>query len=255
LPLERRTEASARIAQPHFFCRLIYFLTHLKGRFMSQEQWTAVDSYFSDALVPSDAALDATLKSSADGGLPSINVAPNQGKLLHLLAKIKNAKRILEIGTLGGYSTIWLARALPADGALISLESNPDYANLARKNIELAGLSKVVSVVVGTAVQSLERLIEAETESFDLVFIDADKESNPAYLELSLRLSRPGTVIIGDNVVRKGRVVDPDNHDPDVVGVRKYFELAGANPRLDTTAVQTVGSKGWDGFSITVVTA
>ncbi|TKC78938.1 O-methyltransferase [Trinickia terrae] len=222
---------------------------------MSQEQWNAVDSYFSGALVPSDAALDATLKSSEEAGLPTINVAPNQGKLLHLFARIKNARRILEIGTLGGYSTIWLARALPSDGTLISLESNAEYAELARRNIESAGLSKVVSVVVGTAVQSLERLIEAETEPFDLVFIDADKESNPAYLQLSLKLSRPGTVIIGDNVVRKGRVADPGNHDPDVVGVRQYFELLGANPRLDTTAVQTVGAKGWDGFSVTVVSA
>lgn len=222
---------------------------------MNQEQWTAVDGYFSQTLVPSDAVLDTTLQSSADAGLPSINVAPNQGKLLHLIAKIKNAKRILEIGTLGGYSTIWLARALPLDGTLISLESNAEYADLARKNIELAGLSQRVTVVVGTAVQSLERLVEEKAEPFDLVFLDADKESNPAYLRLSLALSRAGTVIIGDNVVRKGRVGDPDNQDPDVIGVRKFFELVSSDPRLDTTAVQTVGAKGWDGFSITVVSA
>lgn len=222
---------------------------------MNQEQWTAVDGYFSQTLVPSDAVLDVTLHSSADAGLPSMNVAPNQGKLLHLIAKIKNAKRILEIGTLGGYSTIWLARALPSDGTLISLESNAEYADLARKNIEMAGLSHCVTVVVGAAVRTLERLVEEKAEPFDLVFIDADKENNPAYLRLSLALSRAGTVIIGDNVVRKGRVGDADNQDPDVIGVRKFFELAGSDPRLDTTAVQTVGAKGWDGFSITVVSA
>lgn len=222
---------------------------------MNQEQWNAVDCYFSDALVTSDSALDATLKSSAEAGLPTINVAPNQGKLLHLIARIKNARRILEIGTLGGYSTIWLARALPSDGTLISLESNAEYAELARRNIDSAGLSKTVSVIVGMAVHSLQRFIEANTEPFDLIFIDADKESNPAYLQLSLKLSRPGTVIIGDNVVRKGRVADPHNHDPDVIGVRQYLELLGAEPRLHTTAVQTVGVKGWDGFSLTVVCA
>jgi predicted O-methyltransferase YrrM len=206
-------------------------------------------------LVPSDAVLDATLRSSAEAGLPPINVAPNQGKLLHLLARIQNAKRILEIGTLGGYSTIWLGRALPAGGALVSLESNPAYAELARKNIEAAGLAQQVTVVVGAAVRSLQRLVDEKAEPFDLVFIDADKENNPEYLRLSLLLSRPGTVIIADNVVRKGRVADERIDDPDVAGVRKYFEVASSNPRLDTTAVQTVGAKGWDGFSITVVGA
>jgi predicted O-methyltransferase YrrM len=222
---------------------------------VNQDQWTAVDDYFSRTLVPSDSVLDATLRSSAEAGLPSINVAPNQGKLLHLLAKVKNAKRILEIGTLGGYSTIWLGRALPSDGSLISLESNAEFADLARKNIAAAGLAHQITVVVGAAVQSLQRLVDEKAEPFDLVFIDADKENNPEYLRLSLLLSRAGTVIIGDNVVRKGRVVDEKINDPDVIGVRKYFELAGSDPRLDTTAVQTVGAKGWDGFSITVVSA
>jgi predicted O-methyltransferase YrrM len=222
---------------------------------VNQEQWTTVDDYFSRTLVASDKVLDATLKSSAEAGLPSINVAPNQGKLLHLLARISNARRILEIGTLGGYSTIWLARALPSDGVLISLEFNAEYAGLARKNIEAAGLSQQVTVVVGAATQSLQKLVDDKAEPFDLVFIDADKENNAEYLRLSLLLSRPGTVIIGDNVVRKGRVADEDVNDPDVLGVRKYFELASSDPRLDTTAVQTVGAKGWDGFSITVVSA
>jgi predicted O-methyltransferase YrrM len=220
---------------------------------MSQEQWSAVDEYFARVLVPSDPALDATLKTSAECGLRAINVAPNQGKFLHLLAKIKGARRILEIGTLGGYSTIWLARALPADGTLVSMEVNQVHAEIARKNIETAGLSSVVTVVVGPAVRSLERLIEDKVEPFDLVFIDADKESNPDYLKLSVKLSRPGTVIVGDNVVRNGRVVDEKNNDPDVLGVRSFLELLAADSRLTTTAVQTVGSKGWDGFSISVV--
>jgi len=220
---------------------------------MSQEQWSAVDEYFARVLVPSDPALDATLNTSAESGLRAINVAPNQGKFLHLLAKIKGARRILEIGTLGGYSTIWLARALPADGTLVSLEVNPGHAEIARKNIETAGLSSVVTVMVGAAVRSLERLIEDKVEPFDLVFIDADKESNPDYLKLSVKLSRPGTVIVGDNVVRNGRVADEKNNDPDVLGVRSFLELLAADSRLTTTAVQTVGSKGWDGFSISVV--
>lgn len=222
---------------------------------MNQVQWDAVDRYFGDALVPTDAVLEATLQVSAQAGLPSIHVAPNQGKLLYLLARISRANRILEIGTLGGYSTIWLGRALPANGALISLESNAAYAELARCNIESAGLAALVTVMLAPAIHSLERLIETEAKPFDLVFIDADKENNSAYLQLALKLSHPGTVIIGDNVVRKGRVADPDNHDLDVVGVRGYIDLLAANPHLDTTVVQTVGTKGWDGFSITVVSS
>ncbi|KLU24634.1 methyltransferase [Caballeronia mineralivorans PML1(12)] len=220
---------------------------------MSQERWSAVDEYFARVLVPSDPALDATLKTSAESGLRAINVAPNQGKFLHLLAKIKGARRILEIGTLGGYSTIWLARALPADGTLVSMEVNPGHAEIARKNIETAGLSSVVTVMVGPAVRSLERLIEDKVEPFDLVFIDADKESNPDYLKLSVKLSRPGTVIVGDNVVRSGRVADEKDNDTDVLGVRSFLELLAADSRLTSTAVQTVGSKGWDGFSISVL--
>lgn len=222
---------------------------------MHQEHWNAVDDYFTRTLVPPDAALDGALKSSAEAGLPSIHVAPNQGRLLYLLAKIGRARRILEIGTLGGYSTIFLARALPSDGILISLESNADYAILARRNIEAAGLSDRVDVVVGTAVESLEHLIDSRAEPFDFVFIDADKANNPAYLNLSLKLAHAGTVIVGDNVVRKGRITDPQDQDPDVAGVCRYLEALGADPRLESTAVQTVGSKGWDGFSITVVSA
>ena len=220
---------------------------------MNQQQWTDIDNYFVQALIPADRALDATLQTSAEAGLPTINVAPNQGKLLYLLARIQGARRILEIGTLGGYSTIWLARALPKDGTLISLEANSEYAALARNNIDAAGLSGVASVHVGPAVQSLEALIEEKSEPFDFIFIDADKQHNPDYLKLSLKLSRPGSVIIADNVVRKGGVVNPESHDPDILGVRHYFELLGKAESLESTAIQTVGSKGWDGFAITVV--
>lgn len=222
---------------------------------MTHAQWNAVDDYFTAALKLSDDVLDATLKSSTDAGLPEIAVAPNQGKLLYLLAKIAGAKRVLEIGTLGGYSTIWLARALPSDGTLVSLEFDARHADVARTNIERAGLAKIASVVVGPAAQSLDRLIADKATPFDFVFIDADKENNAIYLQRALALSRPGTVIVADNVVRGGRVADPGNRDTDVAGVRQYFETTSADPRLDTTAVQTVGVKGWDGFAITVVSA
>ncbi|KVT44691.1 O-methyltransferase [Burkholderia ubonensis] len=220
---------------------------------MDQDQWTQVDAYFSATLVPSDDALDAALAASDAAGLPAINVAPNQGKLLQLLATIRGARRILEVGTLGGYSTIWLARALPPGGRLVTLELNPEHAKVATRNIARAGFADVVSVVVGSAKDSLAQLVEAGTEPFDFIFIDADKESNAVYLEAALKLSRPGTVIVVDNVVRRGRVADPDNQDPDVVGVRDGFRFIAAEPRLMTTAVQTVGLKGWDGFAISIV--
>lgn len=220
---------------------------------MTHNQWTDIDDYFSHMLIPVDPSLEAALQSSADAHLPAINVAPNQGKLLHLLAKIRGARRILEIGTLGGYSTIWLARALPPDGKLMTLEVEPKHATLARQNIESAGLSGVVSVIVGKATDSLKKLVADQAEPFDLIFIDADKESNPEYLEWSLKLSRRGTVIICDNVARGGRLADPKNKDADVLGVRRFFDALRAEPRLSSTAIQTVGSKGWDGFSLSVV--
>lgn len=220
---------------------------------MNPQHWTAVDAYLCDALVPSDAALDAALKTSAEAGLPAISVSPNQGKLLHMLARIQGARRILEIGTLGGYSTIWLARALPSGGLLTTLEVNPEYARLASKNIERAGLAKMVSVRIGDAGQTLRALAAEDVAPFDFVFIDANKESNPGYLKGALKLSRPGTVIVCDNVVRNGRVADKETSDADVLGVRRYFELAASDPRLMSTAIQTVGSKGWDGFAISIV--
>jgi predicted O-methyltransferase YrrM len=222
---------------------------------MSTEIWNSVDDYFSRELVKPDAALDAALVASAKAGLRQISVAPNQGKFLHLLAKIHASRRILEIGTLGGYSAIWLARALPPDGTMVSLEANPDYANVARSNIAAAGLSDKVSVITGLAAESLEELIRSKTPSFDFIFIDADKSSYPDYLRLTLQLSQPGTVIVADNVVRSGRLGDPANQEPDIVGIRSFFKMLAATPGADSTAVQTVGAKGWDGFSITIVSA
>ncbi|AXF24305.1 methyltransferase [Burkholderia pyrrocinia] len=220
---------------------------------MDQDQWNQMDAYFSATLVPSDDALDAALAASDAAGLPAINVAPNQGKLLQLLATIRGARRILEVGTLGGYSTIWLARALPPGGTLVTLELSPEHAKVATQNIARAGFAEVVSVVVGSAKDSLARLVDAGEPPFDFIFIDADKDNNPVYLDAALKLSRPGTVIVVDNVVRGGRVADPDNHAPDVVGVRNGFARLAAEPNLTTTAVQTVGQKGWDGFSISIV--
>jgi predicted O-methyltransferase YrrM len=220
---------------------------------MSQEIWSAVDTYICDRLVPSDPVLDAALRESDAVGLPRINVAPNQGKLLRLLVQMQGARKILEIGTLGGYSTIWLARALPKGGHLVTLEADPVYAAVAKANIARAGLADVVEIRVGKAVETLPVLVQEGAGPFDLIFIDADKPGNPEYLVWSLKLSRPGTVIICDNVVRNGDVLDANSTDPTINGVRRYFELIAENPRLSATAIQTVGSKGYDGFSIAVV--
>jgi predicted O-methyltransferase YrrM len=217
------------------------------------EEWSAVDEYLCRTLVPPDDALDGALERSASAGLPAINVAPNQGKFLNLLARIRGARRILEIGTLGGYSTIWLARALPPDGEMVTLEVDEGHARVARESLRRAGLADAVSVIVGPALASLGRMVDDGARPFDLVFIDADKRSNPGYLACALKLSAPGTVIVCDNVVRGGRVADANSSDPDVVGIRTFLAHAAANPALDTTAVQTVGVKGWDGFSISLV--
>lgn len=222
---------------------------------MSQEQWTAVDRYITDLLVPADAALDAALEASEAAGLPAIAVAPNQGKLLMLLAKLQGARRILEIGTLGGYSTIWLARALPADGRLVTLEANPEYAQVARGNLARAGLAGVAEVRVGPALETLPRLAEEGPAPFDVVFIDADKPSTPEYFRWALRLARRGTLIVVDNVVRDGAVADAASEDESVRGIRRFNELAAAEPRVSATAIQTVGSKGYDGFALMLVTA
>ena len=222
---------------------------------MTQEQWTAVDRYFSDQLLPPDPALEAALQASVAAGLPPINVSPTQGKLLQLLARMQQARTILEIGTLGGYSTIWLARALPADGRLITLEADPKHAAVARANLVRAGLAGVVELRLGRALDTLPQLAAEGRGPFDLVFIDADKPGYPDYFAWALKLTRRGSLIIADNVVRKGAVIDPASPDPIVQGVRRLHELIAAEPRVSATVIQTVGSKGYDGFAIALVTA
>jgi len=217
-----------------------------------QEQWSAVDQYIGDQLVESDDALDAALRDSAAAGLPQIQVSPNQGKLLNLLARMIAARNILEIGTLGGYSTIWLARALPKQGGrLITLEYEPKHADVAQKNLARAGLSTIVELHLGRAIDTLPKL----SGPFDLIFIDADKPSTADYFAWAVKLSRPGSVIVVDNVVRKGGVVDPNNADANVQGVRRFYDAIAKETRVSATAIQTVGSKGYDGFAIALVTA
>jgi predicted O-methyltransferase YrrM len=220
-----------------------------------QDRWTAVDRYFSDLLVPADPVLEAALAASTAAGLPAINVAPNQGKLLHLLARLQGARRILEIGTLGGYSTIWLARALPADGRLITLELEPKHAEVARANFARAGLAPVIELRVGSARDTLAEIAAEQGAPFDLIFIDADKASAAEYFSWALKLSRVGSLIIVDNVVRGGAVVDATSADPSVQGVRRFNQLLAAEKRVSATALQTVGSKGYDGFALAVVVA
>lgn len=218
---------------------------------MNQPRWTQVDQYLVEQLVPQDAALLAALENNQAAGLPAIDVAPNQGKLLNLLAKMVGAKRILEIGTLGGYSTLWLARALPDDGEVITLEYEAHHAEIAAQNIRRAGLESKVTIRVGAALDTLPTL--ADAAPFDMIFIDADKRNNPAYLEWAIQYSRSGTLIIGDNVVRNGQVADGDTSDWNIQGVRDFLSQMGSDPRLDATAIQTVGAKGWDGFSLALV--
>jgi len=220
---------------------------------MSKKLWAAVDRYIDDVLVVPDEALDAALAASAADGLPAIAVSPSQGKLLHILAKAQGARRILEIGTLGGYSTIWLARALPADCRLITLEADPKHADVARANIARAGLGRIVDLRLGEALKTLPSLIGEGP--FDLTFIDADKPNNSNYFNWALKLSRRGSLIIIDNVVRDGRITDESSKDPNVVGVRDLFDLMAAEPRVSATAIQTVGSKGYDGLAIAVLIA
>lgn len=217
---------------------------------MSQTTWTAVDNYFTELLIAQDPVLDEVLAANAAAGLPAHDVSPTQGKLLQLFVQMTGAKKILEIGTLGGYSTIWMARALPEDGQIITLEANAAHAAVAGRNIAHAQLSQKVDMRTGAAAETLPLL---EGMVFDLVFIDADKPSNPLYLEWALKLTRPGSIIIGDNVVRDGAVADAAGNDPNVKGVRSFLSLIGGNPKLNATAIQTVGSKGYDGFAIAVV--
>ncbi len=220
---------------------------------MGQPSWNEVDGYIVERLVRHDDALAAALEANKAAGLPAIDVSPAQGKLLHLLARMVGARRVLEIGTLGGYSTIWFARAVPPDGVVVTLEALPAHADVARKNIERAGFAAKVDIRVGPALETLPLLAGDGGGAFDMIFIDADKRSNPEYLRWALKLARVGSVIIVDNVVRDGAVLDANSGDDDIQGIRRFFDDLAAEARLSATAIQTVGSKGWDGFAIALV--
>lgn len=221
---------------------------------MPDPLWTSVDEYVSSLFLPADPALDAAVEASEAAGLPAIAVSPAQGKLLYVLALAMQARRILEIGTLGAYSTLWLARALPPEGRLVTLELQPTHADVARANLARAGLGAQVEVRLGPALETLPRLVEEGAGPFDLVFIDADKPGYPRYWPWALRLSRPGTLIVADNVVREGAVADAGSADANVQGVRRYLECVASEPGVTGTVLQTVGVKGYDGLSLAVVT-
>jgi len=220
---------------------------------MAEKVWQDVDGYYEDLFGLSDPVMEKVLAMSDAGGLPAIQVSPLQGRLLMMLAQMHGARRILEVGTLGGYSTIWLARALPAGGRVITLEADAKHAKVACKNIARAGLADVVELREGKALDTLPELAAEGLEAFDLIFIDADKSNNPHYFDWALRLSHKGTLIIVDNVVRDGAVIEADSTDPNIQGVRRLFEILAAEPRVVSTALQTVGSKGYDGFVIALV--
>jgi predicted O-methyltransferase YrrM len=220
---------------------------------MAEQPWGAVDKYLCDLLLEPDPSLDAALEASREGGLPAINVAPNQGKLLNLLVRSLGASSVLEIGTLGGYSTIWMARALPDGGRLITLEAAPKHAAVAQRNLERAGVAERVEVRVGAALDGLRQLADEGAGPFDFIFIDADKENTRPYFEWCLKLSRVGTVIFVDNLVRGGGIIDGDTTDTAVLGMREWLDYVTTEKRVDVTAVQTVGSKGYDGYGLAYV--
>ncbi|PCK22966.1 methyltransferase [Bacillus pumilus] len=218
-----------------------------------EQVWCKVDEYITDKLIPTDDVLEQALSKNKQAGLPEIDVSPAQGKMLYLLAKTKGARRILEIGTLGGYSTIWLARALEEDGELITLEAVSQHVEIAQQNINRAGLAERVTILQGKALDTLPQLKERDTLPFDLIFIDADKPNNPNYLKWALDFSKKGTVIIADNVVRNGSVIHAADQDERVKGTREFFDLLKQEPRIEATAIQTVGEKGYDGFVYGIV--
>lgn len=220
---------------------------------MTQKTWTAVDNYVSEMLIGPDATLDAVLEASADAGLPEIAVAPSQGKFLMLLARAINTRNVLELGTLGGYSTIWLARALPKDGRVVTLEAVPRHAEVASANFERAGLASMIDLRLGKALDILPKLAAEKLAPFDVVFIDADKQNIPDYFTWSLKLTRPGSMIIVDNVIRHGEVIDAKSRDPSVRGVRRFNEMLKSETRVSATSIQTVGVKGYDGFTLALV--
>jgi predicted O-methyltransferase YrrM len=217
---------------------------------MNQEKWNAVDQYLEEAFGLTDRMLEAAVESSRAAGMPQIQVAPNQGRLLQMLALANGSRRILEIGTLAGYSTLWLARALPPGGSLVTLELDPKHAAVAAENLARAGVAELVDLRVGPAIDSLRGLVDEGAEPFDFVFVDADKAGMPAYFEWSLQLTAPGALLVFDNVVRDGAVVDPTSTDSSVQGVRRLNEMLAAEPRVLATTIQTVGVKGWDGFAL-----
>jgi predicted O-methyltransferase YrrM len=223
--------------------------------FMTQELWTAVDQYINETLISGDPILEAALQASETAGLPPIQVSPPQGKMLHILARSIKARNILEIGTLGGYSTIWMARALPAGGRLLTLEADAKHAEVARANVARAGLAEMVELRLGPALDTLPYVAAENRGAFDLIFIDANKSTMAEYFDWSLKLSRPGTMLIADNVIRSGAVVDAASKDADVQGVRRFNERVAAEPRVSATEIQTVGSKGYDGFALVLVLA
>ncbi|WP_211749377.1 O-methyltransferase [Paenibacillus sp. Marseille-Q4541] len=218
-----------------------------------QNTWEQVDRYTEELLIPHDEVLEAVLSNNQQAGLPAIDVSPSQGKLLQLLIQMKGAARILEIGTLGAYSTIWMARALPQEGKVVTLELDPHHAEVARQNIRVAQLEERIEVRVGDALDQLDAMKKEGVSSFDFIFIDADKPNNPHYLEWALEFAHPGTVIIGDNVIREGKVIDEHEADPRVIGVRTFLELMSKKSRISATVVQTVGVKGYDGFVLGIV--
>ncbi|WP_239461942.1 O-methyltransferase [Occallatibacter savannae] len=217
------------------------------------EIWDKVDSFFTDALIPPDPALDAATAANRNAALPAIDVTPLQGRFLELMIRATAAQRVLEIGTLGGYSTIWMARAVGPNGKVITLELDPHHAEVAQRNFQEAGVSDRIELRLGPASESLAALIREKSAPFDFIFIDADKSGYPEYIQQSLKLSRPGTLIIADNVVRDGKVIEPHSPDPNIQGVRRFTELIAAQPRLSSTVLQTVGSKGYDGLAISIV--
>lgn len=219
---------------------------------MSQELWTDVERYIDGLLIPSDPVLEAAVAASEAAGLPAIAVTPGQGKLLYLLARVQRARRILEIGTLAGYSTLWMARALPAEGCIVTLEADPKHCEVAQANLARADVAPLIDLRLGRALDTLPELAAEGLEPFDMVFIDADKENTEAYFRWALRLSRAGAVIVVDNVIREGEVADPDSSDPRVQGIQRFNEAIAADPRVEATTIQTVGSKGYDGFTLAI---
>ena len=219
----------------------------------NEQQWAAVDAYLEQAVVRQDGVFDRVRRRADEAGMPRIEVSAAHGKMLALLAGISGARRVLEVGTLAGFSTIWMARAVGEQGQVITCEYEPRHAEVAQANLEDAGVTDRVQIRLGAAEESLMQLIAEEPEPFDLVFLDADKAGNARYLQLALQMARPGTVIVGDNVVRGGQILDADSQDPDIRGIWDFLEAQGSSPVLEATAVQTVGAKGWDGFSLAVV--